>query len=1279
MKNYLIFISLFFFQLNLNAQFFEQFSTDDIPELGVINEVVMHDDFIYYHGLSIDSSFYDLVIRKVDTSGNVIWSITIPENPQVSNIQDFIVSDDGYLYVNIYGVYFNTIPYSDIWKIDQSNGSIIYKYDYSNISDFNSFLTNLIDYQTDTLLFTYNSNDDGIGGATIFGGVSLGFFDKVNGEIVSSSRFSNSYGTVLPIVDEEKNIYYFKGDSLFKGSIYEPEIKIWSAYIPITSVTEIYFDELTNNVFVFGDGSAIGRVISIDGNTGNTNWDFETNSSWDVRYRDMIFGANHIYITWQHAYVGGGTYYVNATKMDKVSGTLTWESETTYAENSNAQAGIDIELDVNEDVYLTGYFDIVDWGILKLDGTSGDDLFKTLVTHNSESPSAYDNVGIRILPLNGKTIVFGNQKIYNNKVETFISIDNTTGEILSKKYIGGLAKFSSSFSESKQFSNGQIVKGEQNGNFINFSFQDEFGEIEWDTIINLSVRTEITSLEIFGDSLIGIGATAYADLRNLWNNKFEYILFNRNKEIVLNQSWDSENDEIEIIDAVQTPNSILASVTYKDGNEEGHRFYQIYNFNISNGNDSENEIQFSNTNNKVVYSHNSSILQLGEQGIYEYVGSNGTTHSYPNVSYFNHFDSYQDSLFIACGLSLQDKTIIAKVSKNTLEANYVNELPINGTGVKWVEGEDESIIYILTNNNENELILSKYDVESKFLYWSEIIATGNGELLYSSDIGFNKIGNYVTVIGYKKNVSTDDSKLLINFYKPSGKRLVEIIRDGNFEGDNKALSLLSHELSDVTIVGGSYHNVPDLTDAFSFYYNREDLDRTVKTQIFLDENENGIKDVNETGVALGHLNIDGTNQIFPNENGCSNILLTEGLHEVAYNLPSNWNLTTDSLSYNILIDNLMNIQDTLLFGIAPIVTEDKVEAFIFSQPLICDREASMYLQFKNTGTTIQNVNLEMSFVGEFSNTSYPSDSLIGQKIYWSFDSLAPGSAQIIDLEFLVPGVSFLGETIEYKVDVFHYDVVNPTIVGTSSFDYKDILLCAYDPNDKQVTPLGIGDEQRTLFDQYLYYTIRFQNTGNYQAFDIEIRDTLDTDLDLNTFEFLAASHLVTSISKEGNAISFMFDDINLPDSLSNEPESHGFVSFRVKPKNGLPENTEIENTGHIYFDLNPAIVTNEILNTLVSELFTSTNDLKLEYSYLEVFPNPFQESTTLILKNLDKKENFFVDIIDVNGKLINSLPSNMEGEIKFDGTNFSSGLYFYFLRNKFTKEVIDNGKIILQK
>jgi len=104
--------------------------------------------------------------------------------------------------------------------------------------------------------------------------------------------------------------------------------------------------------------------------------------------------------------------------------------------------------------------------------------------------------------------------------------------------------------------------------------------------------------------------------------------------------------------------------------------------------------------------------------------------------------------------------------------------------------------------------------------------------------------------------------------------------------------------------------------------------------------------------------------------------------------------------------------------------------------------------------------------------------------------------------------------------------------------------------------------------------VHFQNTGNDTAFYVRIADTLSAKLNPNSFNFIDASHTVTTEIKN-NVLNFIFNPIALPDSNHNEPLSHGFVKFSVKPTSPVNIADTIYNSSAIYFDFNAPVITNQ--------------------------------------------------------------------------------------------------------
>jgi uncharacterized repeat protein (TIGR01451 family) len=172
------------------------------------------------------------------------------------------------------------------------------------------------------------------------------------------------------------------------------------------------------------------------------------------------------------------------------------------------------------------------------------------------------------------------------------------------------------------------------------------------------------------------------------------------------------------------------------------------------------------------------------------------------------------------------------------------------------------------------------------------------------------------------------------------------------------------------------------------------------------------------------------------------------------------------------------------------------------------------------------------------------------------------------IEVLVDTFAVLGSQICVNVEISttanEIDTTNNNL--TQCFN----VVNSYDPNDKSVYPTQL----QPGVNNWLTYNINFQNTGNTDAIDIFITDTLDAKLDWSTFELLSYSHLPLVQLYNTGIIKFNYPKIYLPDSTNNEPESHGYLQFRIKSKNTLLPGDVINNKANIYFDFNPPIITN---------------------------------------------------------------------------------------------------------
>jgi len=282
----------------------------------------------------------------------------------------------------------------------------------------------------------------------------------------------------------------------------------------------------------------------------------------------------------------------------------------------------------------------------------------------------------------------------------------------------------------------------------------------------------------------------------------------------------------------------------------------------------------------------------------------------------------------------------------------------------------------------------------------------------------------------------------------------------------------------------------------------------------------------------------------------------------------------------------------------------------------------------------------------------PTPTLVaGNVITW--DVAAFGSYGMADVQanFLVPIGTALGTPLASTVMVSN-SLPESTLANNSTV-VSAIVVNSYDPNDKTArTSSGTSNELYFIDqDEWIDYTIRFQNTGTAEAIDVVITDTLAAELDMSSFEQGAASHAFDVSFKPGRVVQWRFANINLPDSNANEAASHGLVGFRIKPHEPLSAGSVIENIANIYFDYNPPVITEP--SVLVAEL--STGVVEQHQGRMRPYPNPATDRIFAPCSECGTAP-YSVTIQAVDGKVVlqATLTSETEG---IDISTLASGAY----------------------
>ncbi|WP_338791208.1 BspA family leucine-rich repeat surface protein [Bernardetia sp. MNP-M8] len=220
----------------------------------------------------------------------------------------------------------------------------------------------------------------------------------------------------------------------------------------------------------------------------------------------------------------------------------------------------------------------------------------------------------------------------------------------------------------------------------------------------------------------------------------------------------------------------------------------------------------------------------------------------------------------------------------------------------------------------------------------------------------------------------------------------------------------------------------------------------------------------------------------------------------------------------------------------------------------------------------------------YNSASITPDRIAGNNLFWDVTDLSFDRNFVVRV-FITPDISLnIGDEVCFSGHIT--PETNDLTRLNNLKQYCFPIVNSYDPNDKQVYPQGICDDKFTKrSDLPLTYTIRFQNTGNAPALNVNIVDSLSNLLDRSSLRVVGSSHpMVVDTTANNNIINFRFDNINLPDSTSSPELSQGYVIFELDEIAAHTDTSRIENKSYIYFDTNAPIITNTVKNTILDVL-----------------------------------------------------------------------------------------------
>ncbi|MBK8549400.1 MAG: VCBS repeat-containing protein [Saprospiraceae bacterium] len=388
--------------------------------------------------------------------------------------------------------------------------------------------------------------------------------------------------------------------------------------------------------------------------------------------------------------------------------------------------------------------------------------------------------------------------------------------------------------------------------------------------------------------------------------------------------------------------------------------------------------------------------------------------------------------------------------------------------------------------------------------------------------------------------------------------------------------------------------VSDIKDRIYYYKN---LFRTpyLEGLVFEDLNMNQIRE-NEEEKIFGHFLKITPEPVATvlSDNGYYKYYLDKGVYKISPKEDACYMLS--GLSEMIIqIDTANQYRDV---AVTRNSSKNHFGSYIHSGFTRCGFEVPVYLITKNEGCLPGRASTKVCFdsLATFISSDIAFSSVDGNCYTWESDSLDVQQSSKVTMILKIAGEEHIGEQIEIPVIT---KGIHEELMPADTTVFRSTINCSFDPNDKTIHP-DRGGSRNVLKREPILYTIRFQNTGTDTAFQVEIRDRLSDQLDINSLQLIDQSHpgdvLWNTIDKK---LKVTFRNILLPDSTTNYERSQGYLSFLIKAKDNLLNKSTITNMAEIYFDYNKPILTN-LAKVRVVDAFTCADSI--DHHGRDIFP-----------------------------------------------------------------------------
>jgi len=426
---------------------------------------------------------------------------------------------------------------------------------------------------------------------------------------------------------------------------------------------------------------------------------------------------------------------------------------------------------------------------------------------------------------------------------------------------------------------------------------------------------------------------------------------------------------------------------------------------------------------------------------------------------------------------------------------------------------------------------------------------------------------------------------------------------------------------------------------------------------FIDANGNGTRDLNENNFSLGQFRYE------INDSGVNTVLSPTGTYLINETNPAN--IYDFSFAINNGYEAQYSLATTNYSGIS-YVAGSGVTVYDFAVTALpyTDLAVGVYslltpprpgfdhqntIFYTNNGTQPMSGTVSFTHDSRLSITGISPTGTVATAngFTYYFTDLQPHETRSIVVTLLVPTLPTvsIGDML---INAATITIPEGDILASNNHSFLvQPVVGSYDPNDKTESHGGKIVFEDFTSDDFLTYTIRFENTGTYAAENVKVTDVLDDQLDETSIRMVAASNDY-SLIREGKNLTWHFNGIDLPPSVADTEIGQGYLTFQVKPKAGYALGDIIPNSASIYFDFNPAIVTQPCLTEFVNAL--ATRDFT--FDNLKYAPNPVKNQLTISNDSTIEK----ITVTSMLGQtVLEQVANNLRSEVDF--SSLSAGIY----------------------